>query len=123
MKKSLLFSFVLVAFSCGKPLPDLSPIDLSQWKEDKGGCKSIRANFLSALITQKDELKGLSEADIIGLLGRPDRNELYKRNQKFYYYDVEPGKPCRDSLTSNQQLILRFNAMGRAKEVVIEAVD
>ncbi len=122
MKKSLLFSVVLVAFSCGKPLPDLSPIDLQQWKEDKGGCKNIRVNFLSDLSSQKDELKGLSEKDIIGLLGRPDRNELYKRNQKFYYYDVEPGKLC-DSSAINQQLILRFNAMGRAKEVAIEVVD
>lgn len=122
MKKSLLFSVVLVAFSCGKPLPDLSPIDLLQWKEDKGGCKNLRANFLPDLISQKDELKGLSESDIIELLGRPDRNELYKRNQKFYYYDIEPGKPC-DSVAHNQQLILRFNAMGRAKEVEIEVVD
>ena len=122
MKKSLLFSVVLVAFSCGKPLPDLSPIDLSLWKEDKGGCKNIRANFLTDLASQKDELKGLSEKDIIGLLGRPDRNELYKRNQKFYYYDIEPGKTC-DTLATNQQLILRFNAMGRAKEVAVEMVD
>jgi hypothetical protein len=119
MKKGLLFSLVLLAFACGKPLPDLAPIDLSQWKEDKGGCKSIRATFLSELISQRDELKGLSEKDIIELLGRPDRNELYKRNQKFYYYDVEPGKAC-DSLAANQQLILRFNAMSMAKEVTVE---
>ncbi|MBP9925591.1 MAG: hypothetical protein KBF45_06335 [Cyclobacteriaceae bacterium] len=122
MKKFLLFSVALVAFSCGKPLPDLSPIDLPQWKEDRGGCKSIRASFLSDLISQKEELKGLSEDAIIELLGRPDRNELYKRNQKFYYYDLEPGKPC-DSTAHNQQLILRFNAMGMAKEVAIEVVD
>jgi outer membrane protein assembly factor BamE (lipoprotein component of BamABCDE complex) len=77
---------------------------------------------LSDLISQKEELKGLSEDDIIELLGRPDRNELYKRNQKFYYYDLEPGKPC-DSTAHNQQLILRFNAMGLAKEVAIEVVD
>lgn len=120
MKKGLLFSFVLIACSCGKPLPDLSPIDLSQWKDDKGGCKNIRASFISELISQKDELKGLSEKDIIELLGRPDRNELYKRNQKFYYYNVEPGKEC-DSLMANQQLILRFNAMSMAKEVTVES--
>ncbi len=122
MKKGLLFSLVLFVFACGKPLPDLAPIDLSQWKEDKGGCKSMRASFLSELVSQKDELKGLSEKDIIELLGRPDRNELYKRNQKFYYYDVEPGKAC-DSLATNQQLILRFNAMGMAKEVTVESKD
>lgn len=119
MRKWLLLSVVCLVFSCGKPLPDLSPIDLAQWKEDKGGCKNIRTSYLAALTEQKDELKGLSEGDIIELLGRPDRNELYKRNQKFYYYDLEPGKGC-DSTLFNQQLILRFNAMGMAKEVSIE---
>lgn len=119
MRKWLLLSVVSLVFSCGKPLPDLNPIDLAQWKEDKGGCKNIRTSYLAALTEQKDELKGLSEGDIIELLGRPDRNELYKRNQKFYYYDLEPGKGC-DSTLLNQQLILRFNAMGMAKEVSIE---
>jgi hypothetical protein len=122
MKKGLLFSLVLIVFACGKPLPDMAPIDLTQWKEDKGGCKNIRASFLAELISQKDELKGLSEDEIISLLGRPDRNELYKRNQKFYYYDVEPGKEC-DSVSANQQLILRFNAMSMAKEVTVELKD
>jgi len=119
MRKWLLLSVVSLVFSCGKPLPDLSPIDLAQWKEDKGGCKNIRTSYLAQLTEQKDKLKGLAEGDIIKLLGRPDRNELYKRNQKFYYYDLEPGKSC-DSTLTNQQLILRFNAMGRAKEVSIE---
>ncbi len=121
MRKWLLLSVVSLVLSCGKPLPDLSPIDLTQWKEDKGGCKQIRSSFLTDLTQQKDELKGLSEGDIIKLLGRPDRNELYKRNQKFYYYDLEPGKTC-DSTLTNQQLILRFNAMGMAKEVAIETL-
>ncbi|MBK8291628.1 MAG: hypothetical protein IPK96_12555 [Flammeovirgaceae bacterium] len=119
MKKYLWLSVVVIISSCGKPLPDLSPIDLAQWKEDKGGCQNIRNRFLIDLTSQKDELKGLAEGDIIRLLGRPDRNELYKRNQKFYYYDLEPGRSC-DSIISNQQLIIRFNAMGRAKEVAIE---
>lgn len=121
MKKWLLLSVVCLVFSCGKPLPDLSPIDLAQWKEDKGGCNQIRSSFLTELTQQKDELKGLSEGDVIKLLGRPDRNELYKRNQKFYYYDLEPGKVCGSTLL-NQQLILRFNAMGMAKEVSIETL-
>lgn len=118
MKKWLFLSVVLVA--CGKPLPDLSPLNLEQWKEDKNGCQRFREQSISYLIDQLEELKGLSEKDIIKLLGRPDRNELYKRNQKFYYYDVDPGKPCSNSHPENQQLVFRFNAMGLAKEVTIE---
>lgn len=119
MKKWLFLSVVLVA--CGKPLPDLSPLNLEQWKEDKNGCMRFREQSISYLMDQLEELKGLSEKDIIKLLGRPDRNELYKRNQKFYYYDVAPGKSCSNPHPENQQLVLRFNAMGLAKEVTIEA--
>lgn len=113
-------SFLFI--TCGKPMPDLAPIDLAQWKDDKGGCKQQRITFIEELKNQKDELKGLSEKDIIHLLGRPDHNELYKRNQKFYYYDIDPGKSCNDQVTG-QQLIIRFTAMGYAKEVSIEILE
>lgn len=118
MKKWLWLSVVLI--SCGKPLPDLAPIDITQWKADKGGCSNIRSASIQQLTQQLEELKALSEGDVVKLLGRPDRNELYKRNQKFYYYDIDPGKSCSNSITNNQQLVLRFNAMGLAKEVTIE---
>ena len=123
MKNPSLFALALLIVACGKPLPDLSPIDLAQWKEDKAGCNEVRYSFVEELKIQKDELKGLSEKDIIELLGRPDRNELYKRNQKFYYYDIEPGKKCDSTIKDTQQLIVRFNAMGMAKEVSIELME
>lgn len=122
MKNLAWVALSLLFITCGKPLPDLTPIDLVQWKDDKGGCKQQRVNFIKELNNQKDKLKGLSEKDIIQLLGRPDHNELYKRNQKFYYYDIDPGKSCNDQLTG-QQLIIRFTAMGYAKEVSIETLE
>ncbi len=123
MKNLAFVGFCLLIISCGKPIPDLSPIDLNQWKADKGGCAQMRSRFLTELQNQKEELKGLSEKDIIRLLGRPDLNELYKRNQKFYRYDLTPGKSCASSLASGQQLIIRFTAMGYAKEVSIESTE
>jgi len=120
MKKLAWIGLSLFIIMCGKPLPDLAPIDVAQWKEDKGGCKQKRIAFLQELRTQKDELKGLSEKDIIKLLGRPDHNELYKRNQKFYHYDISPGKNCRHQ-PAGEQLIIRFTAMGYAREISIES--
>jgi hypothetical protein len=120
MKKILGISLAVILFSCGKPLPDLAPVDLDIWKSDRGGCNNQRAAFVNDFIAQQEELKGLSEDNIIKLLGRPDRNELYKRNQKFYYYDIEPGKNCDPNATANQQIVIRFNAMSMAKEVSIE---
>ncbi len=121
MKNLALTGLALLLIMCGKPLPDLSPIDLDQWKNDKGGCNQLRFTRLEELKNQKDELKGLSEKDIIELLGRPDHNELYTRNQKFYYYDIDPGKNCGGGNENGLQLIIRFTAMGYAREVSIES--
>lgn len=76
----------------------------------------------SALQSQSEKLLALSEQEIIDLLGKPDENELFKRNQKFYYYFLEPSKAC--NLTSREsdpeRLVIRFNAIGLAKEVSVE---
>jgi hypothetical protein len=118
--KHIFFS-LLILVSCGKPLPTLEGIDLQTWKDDKDGCSGKRSTMLSAINSQSEKLLALSESEIISLLGRPDENELFKRNQKFYYYLVEPSKICSDTITVDpKKLVIRFNAIGLAKEVVVE---
>ncbi|MFM7429221.1 MAG: hypothetical protein ACKO1F_04900 [Flammeovirgaceae bacterium] len=109
--------FLLMA--CSKPLPTFDDFNLEKWRNDKNGCLGERALNLKSLTSQKDKLKGLSQDAIVKLLGRPDQNELYKRNQKFFHYLLTPGKECGKDSTS-LKLSLRFNAMGFAKEVVVE---
>jgi hypothetical protein len=109
--------FILLA--CGKPLPTFENLDIAKWKEDKAACGKVRLETMEELTRQKDKLKGLSQDDIVELLGRPDQNELYKRNQKFFYYLLSPGKACGSDSTAHR-LSLRFNAMGFAKEVMVE---
>lgn len=120
MQKLLLLSLILVIMSCGKASPTFEGFDLSQWKEDKFGCKGVRLAGRDQLIQQQEKLKGLTEAEIISLLGRPDLNELYKRNQKFYHYFIASQQECPDIKTATFKMTLRFNAMGRAKEVAFE---
>ena len=113
---ALLFLFLL---ACGKPLPEFENLDITTWKEDKAGCHQVRWKSMKELQRQKDKLKGLSQDAIVEVLGKPDQNELYKRNQKFFYYLLSPGKLCgSDSIP--HRLSLRFNAMGFAKEVLVE---
>lgn len=119
MKKLFIFLLCLV-FSCGRPLPLLEGIDLRQWKADRFGCNGFRERSMGQLSSQKDKLKGLSEDDILKLLGRPDQNELYKRNQKFYHYFMEPSEKCDTAKQNARKLSIRFNAVDLAKEVVIE---
>ena len=112
--------FILVVFSCGKTLPTLDGIDPIAWKDDKNGCDGKRFPMLASLKTEKDKLLTLDEIQLTKVLGKPDRNELFKRNQKFYYYFLEPAPECNLANPKPLKLVVRFNAMGLAKEVVIE---
>lgn len=123
MRKTAGLSLLLwmLISSCGRSLPTLENVDLKQWVEDRNGCSGLRSKMTGAIKVQKDKLLGLSEQQIITMLSRPDQNELYKRNQKFYYYFLQPSGNCSNSGTSRaQQLVIRFNAMGIAKEISIE---
>lgn len=120
MRKLVLLSTCCIALACGKELPQLQGIDLKAWKADKGGCKGDRALFVESVNSQKDRLKALDEMQIIELLGRPDHNELYSRKQKFFIYLLEAGPACANKKEKARQLVIRFNAMGLAKEVYIE---
>ena len=121
MKRSLLLStLVFLCLSCSKPLPELKGYDQSIWKDDYKGCKMSRGIFLESLRAQRDQLKGLSEKDIVTLLGRPDRNDLSKRHEKFYYYFIAPGPGCEGVDSVGLSLIVRFNATGVSREIAIE---
>jgi hypothetical protein len=106
--------------SCGDPLPKLDNIDLQSWKDDKLACNGKRAMMLEALEPQTKKLLSLSQQEVISLLGKPDENELYKRNQKFFYYYVQPAPSCSRSSANQKKLVIRFNAMGLAKEIALE---
>ncbi len=110
--------FLLLA--CGKPLPTLDNIDIEKWKEDKAGCTMVRKDLIDQLDHQREKIKSLSESEVVELLGRPDKNELLKRNQKFFYYFLEPGPACPGGNPVFKKLMIRFNAIGLAKEVSIE---
>jgi hypothetical protein len=118
----IIFLFATLLVACGKPLPTMNGIDLKQWKEDRNGCNHFREKLIETLVPQKDKLLGLSEDDVVSLLGRPDQNELYKRNEKFFKYFLEPGPPCRND-SSDVILSIRFNSVGLAKEATITAID
>lgn len=121
MEKLVWFSlFFAVLLSCGKPMPTFDHIDIEKWKEDKAGCTLIRQPLIDQLDQQREKIKSLSESEVVELLGRPDKNELLKRNQKFFYYFLEPGPTCPNGNPEFKKLMIRFNAIGLAKEVSIE---
>lgn len=94
-------------------------MNLSDWKDDRNGCGNKRTAMIDTLRNQRLKLQGLSEMQIVDLLGRPDKTELYDRNQKLYHYYLIPGVACgKDS--ANLRLSVRFNAVGLSREITIE---
>ena len=102
-------------------MPTLDGIDLQRWQKDANGCNHARASMHDAIDREKTKLLSLDQMQVVELLGRPDQNELHKRNQKFFYYSIEPSAQCaREKNPNPSRLVIRFNAMGLAKEVSIE---
>ena len=121
--KALSIVVIVVLSSCGRDLPELKGIELERWQADESGCTGIREQATETLQAQKYLLLGLSEMQIVNLLGKPDHNELFKRNQKFYFYFLQPGKDCPNQVQDPKYLKIRFNAMGLAKEVSIDPIS
>lgn len=100
--------------------PKLQGFDYETWVSDPGGCDGKRLGLKASLENNLEALKTLNQNEVKDLLGKPDKNELYKRSQKFFVYQIGPGKECGQELaTPSPYLSIRFNAMGLAKEVLI----
>ncbi|MCS6974668.1 MAG: hypothetical protein N2044_05170 [Cyclobacteriaceae bacterium] len=120
MSRLIFFLTIFLLPGCAKPLPEITEIDLQQWKADRHGCNGYRENTSETFLNQKEKLLGLSENQILKLIGKPDAAELYKRNQKFYYYALSADSTCNSPSGLSKKLSLRFNATGLVKEVTTE---
>lgn len=98
----------------------MKDVDLVAWRSDTQACNGKRSPMSQAIQDQKNKLLGLDEIGLVSLLGKPDRYEIYKRNQKFYYYFLEPSEKCATPRPGARRLVVRFNAVGLANEVTIE---
>jgi len=110
---------------CDTPL-DSTKFDLTHWKNDKLACENFRQTSLSdfkKLI--QPHLIDLSEKQLVNYLGAPDFRELYKRNQKFYYYQLEKTVACQSKTQSKilqkntLYVVVRMNALNKVSSVTI----
>ena len=111
---------LIFVLSCSRSHEEISGINWDAWKSDRNGCNKQRIEYLSSLSEQVDKLKARSEMEIVELMGRPDETELYKRNQKFYTYFFRGSSACQEADSASSKLVIRFNAMGLAKDVEVE---
>lgn len=119
MKYFKILPFILFIIACSTKKQDLANFDETTWQGDVHGCKGDRVGMIENLQDSKEDLKGLNQNEIVALLGKPERHELYKRSQKFFYYQITADNTCDQPADSNIYLSIRFNATGLAKEVII----
>ncbi|UII25561.1 hypothetical protein LVD15_19955 [Fulvivirga maritima] len=113
-------SFILILLvACTSKQVDIPGFDEKEWQQDDNGCQQVRVDMVDALEEHRELLKGLTQDEIVILLGKPDRNELYKRNQKFFFYEIIDPEHCAITNEQHIYLSIRFNATGLAKEVQI----
>jgi hypothetical protein len=107
--------------SC-QPQKRFPEFDSAGWKQDRGGCKGKRTQLRPQLERIRKDLKGLSQIEVVSLLGKPDYQELANRGQKYFVYFLEKGNHCQqaNAPTQSPSLLLRFNAVGLMSEITYE---
>lgn len=118
----MLLSLLALLFSCG-PSSNLEGFDAESWKKDHNGCMGLRTSMAGIFQSQQDKIKGLHENELRALLGKPDKQELYVRSQKFFVYYLEPGPLCEGGRESPLTLTIRFNSIGLTNEVFLENLN
>lgn len=118
----ILSSFILTIGCNGKT--ELTNFDSNTWIADKKGCDLTRYEMMPRLEELIFELKGMKERQLQGVLGKPDKTELYERGQRFLIYDVTPDQTCQSNYQGEQvDLILRLNALGIVSEANLQSYE
>ncbi|ARS35130.1 hypothetical protein [Pontibacter actiniarum] len=109
---------LLLLGACGTP-ENLQSFDSKVWKDDRNGCESQRAGLLDDFEKIRKELYGKKEYVLRNVLGKPDSEELMERNQRIYFYYIEPGTQCnsRNQMSEANRLQVRINALGKVSEI------
>ncbi|AFK03220.1 hypothetical protein Emtol_2081 [Emticicia oligotrophica DSM 17448] len=119
MRKLIVLLVCLSFFSCKKKEANFGKFDLQSFKTDRGGCEGKREKLVEDLKTQKNNILGLTENQVVDNLGRYDFQILSRRNEKVFVYYLEKGPQCEmiQNPTQARSMILYFNAASLVKEV------
>ena len=83
----------ILGSSCEKAI-NLGQFDPQIWKVDFNGCDGSRTSQMQHLAKVKKEFYGISESQLLKILGKPNREELGERGKRTYLYFIAPGKQC-----------------------------
>ena len=98
-------------------IPEIEGFDKEAWTQEMVSCSDSKIEYAELILEHEDKLLGEGQAEVKALLGPPSENELYLRNQKFFYYDLTLNSDSCEVLF--QRLSLRFDALDRVSEIMI----
>ena len=106
-----------IACNSNNPLNDSN---LELWKSSDADCNGNRLEVLESILENKSYFTGMSQEEVKNVLGKPDRHELYNRNQKFFIYYLQ-APDCQNAVSDEKfkHLSLRFNSLGKLSEMVV----
>ena len=121
-----LLSTSWIALACdSSPKSDWAqgrPFHADVWKKDKLGCQGQREKLATEFDSIRRNLRGMSQDQLLKVLGNPDFQKLQTRNQKLYIYFVEKGEQCQNAQANSKArtVAIRFNAIGYATEITYQ---
>lgn len=121
IRRCYLLISLFSALACNPP-KTIEGFENAGWKKDKMACSGIRERMATDFEQVRKKLIGLSQDEIIDVLGMPDLQRLDTRNQKFFLYYVAAGNQCQDGkvLSVARKIAVRFNATGYVSEVTYQ---
>ena len=112
---------MMVLFVGCQTYVDIDGFDEEAFQSDPNGCLGVRAAMRDTLFSVDTQFKTLTQEEIYATLGRPDRQELATRSQKYFVYYIDPAPNCSEGDDpSPLTLYVRFSAMNRASEIKYE---
>ncbi len=108
--------------ACGSP-KKIDGFDSAAWQADRLGCGGGRKALRESFDKSRQQLKGLTQNEVLDVLGKPDFQRLYERNQKFYVYFLEPGPQCEGKADASRArtAVIRFSAIELVTEVYYDS--
>lgn len=115
----LVLGFFLLS-ACSNTTTVIQGLDVSVFKEDRGSCEGKRLALVEKLKKEKEAFLGMTENEVLDLLGRYDVQVLDRRQKKIFIYFLEPGPHCeltQNASDATQSMAIRFNAVSLVNEV------
>ncbi len=107
----LLMVLFFIHVGC-KKIPDLKNFDSKMWQSDPMGCIGERKKNIAFLNEIKADLVGISEDQLLSVMGNPDKKILEERSKKQYIYYLS-SIVCARELSENVAVVVDFDALHR----------